>query len=123
MLQSGAELQSLIQLRMQEENFTLQNAEQVVRLRSKSTIDTASQMIQYIENEIPRNVNYFFKSKKDELKHLEEKYELLSPEATLKRGFSITSVDGKIIRSKKEVKKGEEITTQLQDGEIKSKTK
>ena len=123
LLQTGAELQSLIQLRIQEENFILQNAEQVLRLRSKSTINTASQMIQYIENEIPRNVNYFFKTKKEELKHLEEKYELMSPEATLKRGFSITSVDGKIIRSKKEVKKGEEITTQLQNGEIKSQIK
>ena len=120
MLQIGGELQSLVQMKIQNQTMLLHNAEQVVRLRAKSSVDTASQMIQYIENEIPRYVNYFFKNKKEQLQYMEEKFELLSPQATLKRGFSLTSVDGKIIRSKKEVKKGDKITTQLQDGEIKS---
>ena len=120
LLQTGAELQSLVQFNIQEQNFILQNAEQEIRLRSKSTIDAAAQMIAYIENEIPRNVSCFLKTKKEALKHLEEKYELLSPEATLKRGFSLTSINGKIIRSEKEVKKGDVITTLLQDGEVKS---
>ena len=121
LLQTGSELQNLIQLNLREQNFILQNAEQVTRLRSQSILDAASQMIQYIENEIPRSVRHFLKTNNSELNYLEEKFELLSPEATLKRGFSLTSIDGKIIRSKKEVKKGDEITTQLQDGEIKSK--
>ena len=66
LLQTGADLQSLVQSNFQEQFFFLQNAEQVTRLRSQSILDAASQMIQYIENEIPRNARAFFKTKKNQ---------------------------------------------------------
>ncbi len=47
---------------------------------------------------------------------------LLSPEATLKRGYSITRINGKAIRSIKEVVKGVTLTTTLPDGNIISTT-
>ena len=56
---------------------------------------------------------------------MESIFEVLDTEKTLKRGFSLTSVDGKIIKSIKDLdgRRGIEITTQLSDGILKSKTK
>ena len=46
---------------------------------------------------------------------------LVSPQAVLDRGFSITTTkDGTIVRSAGQVKKGDVLTTRLADGEITS---
>lgn len=49
--------------------------------------------------------------------------DVLNPAATLKRGYSITRIDGKAIRSIQEIKPGNLITTTLPDGEITSTVK
>jgi len=50
----------------------------------------------------------------------EEKAKLLDPKRILMRGYSITSVNGKVIKKIKSVKKGDIITTRLSDGKIES---
>ncbi|MDO8581426.1 MAG: exodeoxyribonuclease VII large subunit [bacterium] len=44
----------------------------------------------------------------------------LSPEATLTRGYSITFVGGKVVKSVRDVRTGDEVTTRLRDGSIPS---
>ena len=51
---------------------------------------------------------------------LENSVRLLDPRNVLKRGFSITLVNGKAVTDESEVKSGEEITTLLYNGTIKS---
>ena len=51
---------------------------------------------------------------------LENSVRLLDPRNVLKRGFSITLVNGKAITDESEVKSGEELTTLLYNGTIKS---
>lgn len=46
-----------------------------------------------------------------------------SPKNVLKRGYSITMIGKKIIKNKKQVKKGDELTTQMVDSKIKSMVK
>jgi len=46
---------------------------------------------------------------------------LLNPENVLKRGFTLTLKDGKIIKSVKQVKSGDELETRFADGNVKSK--
>ena len=47
--------------------------------------------------------------------------EMLNPLSILKRGYSITTLDGKVIKSLSQVSKGERITTKVLDGEFVSK--
>ncbi len=54
------------------------------------------------------------------LDHLEEKRRLLDPTNVLKRGYSITMKNGKAVTSAEALHKGEEITTILAKGEIRS---
>jgi exodeoxyribonuclease VII large subunit len=50
----------------------------------------------------------------------ENKLSLLSPENVLKRGYTITSVGGKIMLSASDLRNGSEIETQFSDGKVKS---
>ena len=46
--------------------------------------------------------------------------ELLSPQMVLKRGYSITRSNGKVISKNNKVKKGDKISTFIHDSEIES---
>ncbi|MBQ6072087.1 MAG: exodeoxyribonuclease VII large subunit [Bacteroidales bacterium] len=52
---------------------------------------------------------------------LEEKIQLLHPNNILKRGFSITRYKGKAITEASELKPGDELVTQVYEGEVKSR--
>jgi exodeoxyribonuclease VII large subunit len=52
---------------------------------------------------------------------LESKLQLLDPENVLQRGFSITSVNGRILKNSCQIKQGDMIHTQLYEGSLKSK--
>lgn len=52
---------------------------------------------------------------------LSQRLELLNPDLLLKRGYSITLWDGKIVKNINEVPEGEVLQTRLQDGELYSK--
>ena len=51
---------------------------------------------------------------------LQETLRLTDPQQILKRGFSLTLKDGKVIRSAKQVKEGDLIETRLADGTLES---
>jgi exodeoxyribonuclease VII large subunit len=48
------------------------------------------------------------------------KVKMLSPERQLRRGFSLTYIDGKLLRSVEQLKEGVQLSTQLVDGKIAS---
>jgi exodeoxyribonuclease VII large subunit len=57
---------------------------------------------------------------KDSLIHKEKLLNSISPEQTLKRGFTYVIKDGKLISRKTKVKTGEDIIVKFYDGEVKS---
>jgi len=59
---------------------------------------------------------------KKDLSHQSEKVKILDPLETLKRGYSITYLDGKPLKKAKDAKKGDLLKTILSEGEIKSRT-
>jgi exodeoxyribonuclease VII large subunit len=73
-------------------------------------------------NQIVQNVswvkNQFFKIKLTELSHLEQKIELLNPIHILKRGFTITTINGKLLKNAEKMSVGQVITTQTDQASI-----
>ncbi len=61
-----------------------------------------------------------FVIKNKELENLEEKINLLHPEQVLKRGYSITRLNGKAITETSSVKAGDQLVTTLHHGELTS---
>lgn len=62
--------------------------------------------------------NQFFKIKLTELSHLEQKIELLNPIHILKRGFTITTVDGILLKNALDLTAGQVISTQTDEALI-----
>lgn len=57
---------------------------------------------------------------RDRIEARKKLVDVLSPDATLKRGYSITRIDGKAVRSASELKPGSKIVTTFADGEVSS---
>ena len=50
-----------------------------------------------------------------------EKVKLLDPAHVIARGYTLTYANGKVVKSSKELKAGEKLTTQFKDGQVQSK--
>lgn len=81
--------------------------------REKSELNNLSKMIS------PNMLNRLDKEK-IKLENIKTKLNLLNPENILKKGYSLTLVEGKIVKSINSVKKGSIIDTKFSDGIIKS---
>lgn len=82
--------------------------------QEKSRIESLCKMMQL-------SINQIIIIKNKELDSLEEKISLLHPEQVLKRGYSITRLNGKVLTDASVVQPGDTLTTVLYHGEIKSR--
>ncbi len=62
-----------------------------------------------------------FRTEKKNLNSIQEKLRLVDPQNILKRGYSLTMMDGKVVKSVGQLKKGVIIETRLSDGTVESK--
>ena len=70
-----------------------------------------------------RNVLSYFNRLNKEIENIEKNIELMNPENVLKRGYSITYMNGKVLKSVNDVREGDLLETILSDGDITSVTK
>jgi len=59
--------------------------------------------------------------KKDYLTLMETRTELVNPENILRRGYSITLMEGKAVSGIEDIQPGDTLETRLHDGEVRSK--
>ena len=69
---------------------------------------------------LPISATRVVTQEKHRLELLSQRLESLNPELLLKRGYSITLLDGKIVTHTSQLAPGQSIVTRLQDGEITS---
>lgn len=85
------------------------------------TLEKSKLKLENLTKNITPNILYKLEKNKSHLETLEQKLELLNPENILKKGYSLTIKDGKIITDASELKDGDTITTKLRIGTINSK--
>lgn len=99
------------------------NLGQLLRLFRSVSANTTKPMMQKLDN-LRVYIGHFSKNilqqSKTELSHIEKQVALANPINLLKRGFSITTQNGKIVTSILDVKENTPIVTQLADGQIHS---
>jgi exodeoxyribonuclease VII large subunit len=61
------------------------------------------------------------RNEKKNLDSFQEKLRLVDPQNILKRGYSLTMINGKIVKSVKQIKKGDQMETRLSDGMVESR--
>ncbi|MBE6139220.1 MAG: exodeoxyribonuclease VII large subunit [Firmicutes bacterium] len=69
-------------------------------------------------NYILNNPNLLYKDKIVKLDTLIEKLELINPLGVLKRGYSLTYIDNKVVKDVKEIKEGSNLLIKLHNGQI-----
>ncbi|MCK4919002.1 MAG: exodeoxyribonuclease VII large subunit [Candidatus Pacebacteria bacterium] len=72
-----------------------------------------------IINEYEKNILLI----REKIKHFENSLKIHNPERQLRLGYSITSLDGKIVRSVQQIKKGDLVDIKLANGEMISEIK
>lgn len=106
---------------LRNNNQELEQIEQQIKYLTKTQLFNAERMIDYIDNEIPKAVKSQLRTAMSQVELLEKTVALLSPETALKRGFTMTTKNGVIIKSKTILNKGDEIETHFADGKTVSK--
>lgn len=89
----------------------------------KIILSKQTQTVNQLKNSIEHMLNEQFIKEEKHIEWLEKNCELVNPKSILKRGFSITSKNGKFIKSSSELKTGDEIETILYNGKIQSTIK
>ena len=78
----------------------------------------------YLYNDLIKKINISINNNLDNKKNyylnLLNKVEVLNPITTIKRGYTITKINDKVISSIKDIKKSDKITTKISDGYIES---
>ncbi len=117
----GQAIQQLSQQKLKNEEFTLNHLENQLKFSGASILKGKQRMLDFLEEKIPVLLKAKIKSEESRVSGFEKMCQLLSPENTLKRGFSLSLLNGKVISSFKIVKEGDVLETILSDGKIKSK--
>lgn len=94
--QSGRQVGYILRRQMMKKQNSLIQYQQLVRLRTQETLRT----------------------EKKSLASIQDKLRLVDPLNILKRGYSLTLMNGKILKSVKQVKTGDQLETQLRDGKV-----
>ena len=84
----------------------------------KRIIEVNSNRLILIDNNLNNNIINRLNNEKNRYVNVINKLEILNPLLTIKRGYSITKFNNKVITSKKDVKKGDNIEVELSDGNI-----
>ncbi len=95
---AATRLYNVLQLRLQAEKQRLGNA----------------------KREMPRLVHHYCEKRRYILEIKQQHIQSVSPEMMLKRGYSITTLNGKVLKSALQLKKSDRITTHLADGKVES---
>lgn len=116
----GYQLQLLSQRRLHEEQQALLRAEQSLRLSSRRALQEQHHRLEQMAAQLPRLSRRPLREQERHLAQLEQVVALLSPEATLRRGYTLTLKAGRIVTGADQLQAGDSITTRFADGEVDS---
>jgi exodeoxyribonuclease VII large subunit len=105
----------------------LQQMRNEIRTQSRSLLQQSTFRFRHeradlsqFQSRIPGAVNILLKSRSIELDHFHKQIKNMSPENVLRRGYSITFLNGKAIKNFEDVQPGDSIDTTIFEGNIRS---
>jgi len=88
---------------------------------SKSFSQIKNYTLDALQSNLKSNVLNFMDANRAKINLLDVSLSILNPFNVLKRGYTITSLNGKIIKKKENIKESDILDTQFSDGKVKSK--
>lgn len=114
-------LSTSVRGRVQTDLSRLERYEEGLLHLSRTSLEKQSEQLRQKKDLLQRNLAMQMERKGDYLALLEKRNELVDPRNILKRGYSITLLDGKSVSSIKNIKAGSLMETRLHEGSIISK--
>lgn len=117
-------------------SYILKNPMSIYEIKEQKLSNTIekinSYITNYLDNKLLRlnnikesyiltNPSKIYENKQNKYSHLIEKLEVLNPLNTLKRGYSITKINNKVVTDVKNVKKDDDLSISIKNGEISAK--
>lgn len=114
-------LSNSVRNRVQGDLSRLERYGESLRQLSKGSLKRQSEQVRQHQELLRRALSMQVEKKGDYLSLLEKRNELVNPANILKRGYSMSLIEGKSITSIKKIKTGSLLETRLHDGRIISK--
>jgi len=103
---------------VKEEQSKLEHIQQFVEHRSSKLLAGEKGIVQGLEDKLKNTVHTVLEGQKHRLKLAEVVARNSDPANVLKKGFSITQLNGKLLTEAGSVQDGDELRTKLYDGEV-----
>jgi exodeoxyribonuclease VII large subunit len=94
--------------------------EETIKRKLQQNDKNAKENLIQIGDSLKKITRQLYKDEAGKLDMFEKHLQLSSPENILKKGYTLTMKDGKVIKEKDTLKSGDKITTTFYDGEIES---
>jgi exodeoxyribonuclease VII large subunit len=91
-----------------------------IRRGARLVFGSNHQTVDLTKVKLTASCSNFVRTEKKEIENIEKHIELMNPVNVLRRGYSITLINGKVLQKIDDVKKGDSLKTMLSDGEITS---
>ena len=88
--------------------------------RMNQKVSTCSYNISIISKDLIPVVQHRLTKESYKLQLIQQKLETLDPVLLLKRGYSITTFKGKVVKKAADLKRGDEVETRFENGTVKS---
>lgn len=105
---------------LKKEGTTLNNISGKLQVLSQVILPQKKHDLAILEEKSGRIFRERIKKTNIELEGLGKTFEILRPEGVLARGYSISYIDGKVLKSIKQIKKGTKMYTKIKNGSISS---
>lgn len=100
-------------------SMTLDNLVTKLEFSSKNIIsENKNKLIELKNKNIMKNPDEILRKKKEPYLRNVDKLTVLNPLLTLKRGYTLTKVEGKVVSSAKDVKSGDKLDVEFDDGTV-----
>lgn len=101
----------------------IEQLEQSCKLSASHLLSQEKSVIENLHKMMQLSSKQMLTIKNKELENLEEKIRLLHPHNVLKRGYSITRLNGKALTKPEDAKEGDVLVTELVEGEVVSRVR
>jgi exodeoxyribonuclease VII large subunit len=102
-------------------HLLLKNAEMAARFGAQGCLRAAATQLDFVEQKTPHFARQTLRQQALQLEQIERLCQNLHPENVLRRGYSLTLKNGKILRTAAEAAHGDVLETRLHEGSLHSK--
>lgn len=113
-------LVSALKRTLQEESRSLDLISHTLSSGFRMAIQQATQTTNMLGEHITSAFKDYFREESHRLELMEKSLSLVSPDAILKKGYSLTMCDGKVVTHVSDLHKGDKMVTYLSDGRVES---